>query len=290
MNIFDILVLREGICRMNILYCGDNNIEKGLIISVISLLQNCIEQLNIYVLTIDIDEGCINYKPVSSEVISYLNQEVKLYNPLNSIELINITKQFKLCMPLANMHTRFTPCCMLRLYADLIDELPDKILYLDNDVICREDIYEFYSRDISECELIGVLDYYGSWLFRNDLLRRDYINSGVLLMNLDKIRETGLFDKCRKLCRDKKMFMPDQSSINKLSVYKQFADRRYNEQRKLHSNTVMQHFTTSFRLFPWIHMVRVKPWQIDKMHEVLQLYEYDNILEEYRRFIDKIEN
>lgn len=290
MNIFDILVLREGICRMNILYCGDNNIEKGLIISVISLLQNCIEQLNIYVLTIDIDEGCINYKPVSSEVISYLNQEVKLYNPLNSIELINITKQFKLCMPLANMKTRFTPCCMLRLYADLIDELPDKILYLDNDVICREDIYEFYSRDISECELIGVLDYYGSWLFRNDLLRRDYINSGVLLMNLDKIRETGLFDKCRKLCRDKKMFMPDQSSINKLSVYKQFADRRYNEQRKLHSNTVMQHFTTSFRLFPWIHMVRVKPWQIDKMHEVLQLHEYDNILEEYRRFIDKIEN
>lgn len=275
---------------MNILYCGDNNIEKGLIISVISLLQNCIEQLNIYVLTIDIDEGCINYKPVSSEVISYLNQEVKLYNPLNSIELINITKQFKLCMPLANMHTRFTPCCMLRLYADLIDELPDKILYLDNDVICREDIYEFYSRDISECELIGVLDYYGSWIFRNDLLRRDYINSGVLLMNLDKIRETGLFDKCRKLCRDKKMFMPDQSSINKLSVYKQFADRRYNEQRKLHSNTVMQHFTTSFRLFPWIHMVRVKPWQIDKMHEVLQLHEYDNILEEYRRFIDKIEN
>lgn len=290
MNIFDILVLREGICRMNILYCGDNNIEKGLIISVISLLQNCIEQLNIYVLTIDIDEGCINYKPVSSEVISYLNQEVKLYNPLNSIELINITKQFKLCMPLANMKTRFTPCCMLRLYADLIDELPDKILYLDNDVICREDIYEFYSRDISECELIGVLDYYGSWIFRNDLLRRDYINSGVLLMNLDKIRETGLFDKCRKLCRDKKMFMPDQSSINKLSVYKQFADRRYNEQRKLHSNTVMQHFTTSFRLFPWIHMVRVKPWQIDKMHEVLQLHEYDNILEEYRRFIDKIEN
>lgn len=290
MNIFDILVLREGICRMNILYCGDNNIEKGLIISVISLLQNCIEQLNIYVLTIDIDEGCINYKPVSSEVISYLNQEVKLYNPLNSIELINITKQFKLCMPLANMKTRFTPCCMLRLYADLIDELPDKILYLDNDVICREDIYEFYSRDISECELIGVLDYYGSWIFRKDLLRRDYINSGVLLMNLDKIRETGLFDKCRKLCRDKKMFMPDQSSINKLSVYKQFADRRYNEQRKLHSNTVMQHFTTSFRLFPWIHMVRVKPWQIDKMHEVLQLHEYDNILEEYRRFIDKIEN
>ncbi len=36
------------------------------------------------------------------------------------------------------MKTRFTPCCMLRLFADEILELPDKILYLDNDVICRK--------------------------------------------------------------------------------------------------------------------------------------------------------
>ena len=37
---------------MNILYCGDRNIEKGLIISIFSLLKNVTESLNIYVLTI----------------------------------------------------------------------------------------------------------------------------------------------------------------------------------------------------------------------------------------------
>lgn len=34
------------------------------------------------------------------------------------------------------MGTRFTPCCMLRLYADRIPELPDRLLYLDTDVLC----------------------------------------------------------------------------------------------------------------------------------------------------------
>lgn len=274
---------------MNILYCGDKNIEKGLIISVLSLLKNCRTQLSIYVLTVDIQYGSNIYKPISEEVINYLNYEVKLYNPLNFVKIIDITREFNSAIPIANMHTRFTPCCMLRLYADMITELPDKILYLDNDVICSKDIYEFYSRDVSNCEVLGVLDYYGSWIFHNNLFKRDYINSGVLLMNLHKIRLTGLFEKCRKLCINKKMFMPDQSAINKLSVYKICADRKYNEQRKLQSNTVLQHFTTSFRLFPFIHTIKVKPWEIDKVHNILHLYEYDELLNEYTNFISRLD-
>ena len=32
---------------------------------------------------------------------------------------------------------------------------------------------------------------------------------------------------------------------------------------------------------PWFHAVSVKPWQIDRMHEVLKLHEYDGLLSEY---------
>ena len=39
---------------MNILYCGDKNIIDGLIISILSLLKNTNEILNIYVLTASI--------------------------------------------------------------------------------------------------------------------------------------------------------------------------------------------------------------------------------------------
>ena len=68
-----------------------------------------------------------------------------------------ITNLFEKEVPARNMKTRFTPCCMLRLFADEIDELPDKILYLDNDVICRKDCQDFYNQDMEEYELARVI-------------------------------------------------------------------------------------------------------------------------------------
>ena len=96
---------------------------------------------------------------------------------------------------------------------------------------------------------------------------------------MKKIRETGLFKKAREMCQNKKMFMPDQSSLNKLSTYKKIEKRKYNEQRKLKKDTVFQHFTTSFRLLPFFHKVTIKPWNIDKVHKGLKIFEYDDILE-----------
>lgn len=57
--------------------------------------------------------------------------------------------------------------------------------------------------------------------------------------------------------------------------------RKYNEQRRLHADTVLQHFTTSFRLFPWFHTVSVKPWNRYGLHNTLRLHEYDDLLAEY---------
>lgn len=129
--------------------------------------------------------------------------------------------------------------------------------------------------------LHGSLDYYGKWFFKNKKIKFNYINSGVLLLNLEKIRQTKLFKRAREMCKEKKMFMPDQSSINKLSVGKKIEQRKYNEQRRLKKDTVFQHFTTSFRLLPFFHKVTIKPWNIDKVHKKLKIFEYDDILYGY---------
>lgn len=275
---------------MNILYCGDKNIEDGLILSVLSLLKNVKEALSIYILTMQSEDADCSCQAVTESTIEYLNQKVKQSNVESFVKKIDMTKYFQGDKPLANLKTRFTPFCMLRLYADLVEELPDRLLYLDNDVICRGDLESFYYQDMHNTELAGVLDYYGSWFFRKQFWKRDYVNSGVLLLNLERIRETKLFEQCRKRCREKKMFMPDQSAINKYAVEKKLLARRYNEQRKLHANTVLQHFTTSFRFLPWFHKVSVKPWQIEKMHRVLKLHEYDALLEEYVNVQKSIQN
>ncbi len=273
---------------MNILYCGNDKTEDGLLISILSLLRNAGEALHIYLLTMSLDFGEIVYFPISGAFADYADRLVKRADPDNFVVLIDVTELFYRELPIMNLGTRFTPYCMLRLFADEIPELPEKILYLDNDVICRKSCAEFYHQDISAYEFTGVLDHYGRWFFRRRFLHFDYQNSGVLLMNLRKIRETGLLRRCRKLCTEKQMFMPDQSALNKLAAYKKAAPRRFNEQRKLHGDTVLQHFTTSFRFFPWFHPMTVKPWEIEKVHRLLKLHEYDDLFDEYRRLLSEI--
>ncbi len=274
---------------MNILYCGDSNISKGLIMSVISLLNNTTEQINVYILTASLETEERSFKPLPETVVQLLNDYSKQVNSNNSVELIDITSRFNEEPPYKNLETRFTPLCMLRLYSDCVPNLPDRLLYLDNDVLCRKDFSEFYHQDLSEYELCGVLDYYGKWFFKNNPFKVDYLNSGVLLLNLKKIRESGLFEKCRRRCAEKKMFMPDQSAINKLAKSKKICPRRFNEQRHLKENTVFQHFTTSFRFFPWIHTVCVKPWDTERMHSVLKLHEYDSLIGQYEQLKAKLE-
>ena len=103
-----------------------------------------------------------------------------------------------------------------------------------------------------------------------------------MLIDLARVRKNGLFSKCRALCREKKMFMPDQTALNKLSV-KQKLPRRYNEQAGIRRDTVLKHFTTFFRFVPYVHTVTVKPWQENDLHEVLKIYEFDDILAEYKK-------
>ncbi|MGN1349672.1 MAG: glycosyltransferase family 8 protein [Anaerovoracaceae bacterium] len=267
---------------MNLLYCGDKNIEDGLIISILSVMKNTPCPVKIYVLTMRLETENKRYAPVSDSVIRWLDDYVRSVNKENGVQKIDVTKEFAEEIPEANLSTRFTPYCMLRLFADRVPEIPDKILYLDNDTICRGDLRPLYDRDISGYEYAGVLDHYGSWFFRKRILRRDYINSGVLLLNMKMIRASGLFEKCRRACAQNRMFMPDQTALNRLCRKKLILPRCYNEQRKLHKNTVIQHFTTSFRFFPWLHTLCVKPWQVEKMHSVLKLHAYDELLDEYQ--------
>ena len=259
---------------MKILFCGDRNVQDGLLIAVLSLLENTQEHLDIYVLTLDMSMNGRIYSPIEQTFVDYLNETVSAqYDDRLYTKLIDTTDLFKDETPDANLSTRFTPCCMLRMFADKIDEIPDRILYLDTDVICRRDFGDFYYQNMDGVEIAGVLDYYGSWFFRKNIFKRDYLNSGVLLMNMCELRKTGLLSSCRHMCTTKQMFMPDQSALNKLSVSKRICERKYNDQRRLHSDTVFQHFTTHFKFFPYVRTETVKPWQTEEVTTILHIPE-----------------
>ncbi len=262
---------------MNLLYCGDINVRQGVYMSALSVAQNTKEPLNIYILTASVE----NHHAIPTEFENILSKKLKEKNEYSSVTLLDISEMFDSFKPTANMSTRFTPLCMLRLFSDMIEKIPEKILYLDCDVMCHSDCAEFYHTDISDVEIVGVPDRYGKWFFNNIFLH-NYLNSGVLLMNMENIRKSGLFRKCRQMCASKKMFMPDQSALNKLAKKKK-ASTKYNEQRHTKDDTVFRHFTTYFEFLPYFHAVTIKPWEKEKLHDKFKIYEFDNIIDDYEK-------
>ncbi len=87
---------------MNILYCGDRNIEKGLTMSVLSLSDHMDEPLHIYVLTAGFTWNGREYLPVTAACIGKLRDYLQAKNPENSAECFDVTELLLRQLPQAN--------------------------------------------------------------------------------------------------------------------------------------------------------------------------------------------
>jgi lipopolysaccharide biosynthesis glycosyltransferase len=268
---------------MNILYCGDKGISDGVLISILSLLKNNNEPLEIFILTIKY-EGVV---PFTKKAADFLDKLVKEKNAKSFVKLIDATSIFVENLPKKNMGSYFTPCSMLRLYADKVPELKklDRILYLDYDVVCRKDISEFYHMDMDGIEAAGVLDIYGRRFYHyHGLFKQDYMNSGVMLFNMPECIKTGMFEKAVELCGKRWMMLADQAALNKSIEKRKIMPLKYNDQRERpDSNTVLHHFSNNFKFWPYFRVQKVKPYEIEKVHKVLKIFDYDEIFEEYNK-------
>lgn len=262
---------------INLLICGNRCVFDGMLITMLSITKHTEEPINLYIMTMDLRDMSEKNVPIGIDQKDYLDKILKNKNPESKAELIDITELFLSEMSdSVNLFNFYTPYCLLRLFAAKVKELPSKILYLDTDIIANRDIKELYDIDISQYEFAAVRDYLGK-IFKYPR----YFNSGVMLMNLDEIRKTELFDKALKICRSKRLAFPDQDSLNRLSSKWLMIPPIYNSQRKYHKNDVLQHFCKSIRLLPVYHTINVKPWEVERVHKRLWIHEYDDILEDY---------
>lgn len=65
---------------------------------------------------------------------------------------------------------------------------PDRILYLDADTLAFKDLSEMFQIDLNENYILGMLDYYYFGIDYLGIKSERYINAGVVLFNLKKIR------------------------------------------------------------------------------------------------------
>ena len=185
---------------INILFSGNKKVFDGALTELISITNRTNEAIKCYILTMNLERVNPDFVCITDEQIAFLNKVVKSKRQENEVIKIDVTelyeKEFGKCK---NETAYCTPYTLLRLLADLIPEIPDKILYLDIDMMVGGDIAKLYNIDIEGYEYAAVKEKYGCWL-----IRPDYINAGMLLLNIKEIKKTGLLQKARKLIQTKK--------------------------------------------------------------------------------------
>ncbi len=264
--------------RIPILFAGNVGVFDGMVISSLSIVRHCKAPLDIYLMTMDLRDQNPKFEPINEAQRAYLEEIYTAVNPESRVHILDVEGRYRAVMlGSPNAETGYTPYCFLRLFADTYQELPDKLIYLDTDTVLCGDISEFFAEDIEDRELAGVRDRYGCHFFGIN-----YINSGVLLLNLKMIRETGLFRRALEACARKKIFLPDQTAINRLAKKKRILPRRYNEQKRERADTLIRHFSMTIIWIPF-HTRNIKPWQPELVREVLGNHLHDELLDDYLR-------
>lgn len=264
---------------INILFSGNSKVFDGMLTCALSIFKRspADSEFCFYLLTMDVSHIKDTYTPISDKQVEFFESVAKSYNPNNKVVKLDITnlyaEEFAGC---PNEDAYCSPYTLLRLFADRIDSLPDKILYLDVDIMFNRDINLLYNIDVEGYEYAAARDHYGKYL-----INPNYVNAGVLLFNLKYMRETGLLTKARQLIKQKKLVFADQSAIIRSTTKKKMLPQKFNDQKFLHKSTVVRHFSKRLFWLPYPHTANIKQWQVSLVHRVFRYYDFDDVLYEY---------
>ena len=266
---------------INLLLCGNEKVFDGALTELISITNRTKEPINCYIFTMDVTRIKPEYTCIKDEQVEFLDYVVKKKNIENKVTKVDVTEIYeKEFANSKNENAYCTPYTLIRLLADLVPDIPDKLLYLDIDIMAGGDISHLYNIDIDGFEYAAVKEKYGCWI-----IRPDYINAGMLLMNMKKIKETGLLKKARALIKKRKLPFADQDAIFWSTTKKRILPRIYNEQSKFNKkDTIICHFCKRLMFKPYPHTENYKQWQIDEIHKYLKCYYFDEDLEEYLEY------
>ena len=273
---------------MNLLYAGNYKVFDGVMTSMLSVLKRTKvkEPFKIFILTMDVSHLKEEYKPINEKQLEVLALAAKKYNEKNEIKCIDVTDIYdKEFAGSPNEQCYCSPYTLLRLFMDMLPEIPDKILYLDADIMFQHDVELLYNHDVTEYEYAAARDHYGKYL-----INPNYINAGVILFNMKMCRETGLFEKARELIKIKKLTFADQSAIIRSTTKRKVLPQKYNDQKFLHKSTVVRHFSKRLFYLPYPHTENIKQWHIERMKKVFKYTQFDDILDEYLEWKEKLYN
>ena len=274
---------------INVLFCGNDKVFDGILTCMLSIFKRTktTEPFNFYIFTMDVSHIKPEYICISDEQVQFLSDVAKKQNPENKITKVDVTDLYnKEFANSPNEQCYCSPYTLLRLLADLIPSIPEKFLYLDADLLFNDDITKLYNMDINEYEYAAAPDHYGKLIL---FWQRKFINAGVILFNVKKCRETGLFEKSRNEIKAHKLTFADESAIIRSTTKQLKISQRFNDQKFLYKKTVIRHFSKRLFWLPYPHVENIKQWNWAKMMAKFKYTCFKDVLEDYIYYKRKFE-
>ena len=284
--------------KIGIAYGLDNKYTYPTLVSMISILENA-SRYTFY-----------NF---------YLLVEKNLFKKENKIKFMNLEKKYEKCkvtiFELSNenlKNARVNRYPMAAYYRLLLAELiPDinRIIYLDGDTIIFTDLTEMINLEMNNNIILGFVDngYRNAEEF--GIKTYKYVTSGVLLINLKKMRRENISQKFFDFIDNNidKLTQEDQTVINiVLHGRIGFLPPKFGIWNFVNKEAVLRHnnygnenlgikaYDEKEILKAWnipsiIHYVRAKPWKVRTKHTHVQFHEdwwrYAQMTGEYKNIV-----
>ena len=184
---------------------NNNNYKYILLVSMFSVLKNCNKRKTFIIFHIlctpDFEENSIIiFKSLLNKF--YQNTEIIFYNMGNHF--------------MNRIDRRISQATYYRLIAPLFID-SERLIHLDGDTLTFSDLTEMYNLDFNDNYVLGIYDYFSDDIDYLGIKSEIYINAGVTLFNLKKLKEDKKVYAFLNLTNSNiKLGSPDQTVINYL--------------------------------------------------------------------------
>lgn len=214
---------------LNVVFASDENYVPYLSVALISLLKNNyndFDTINIFIL----DNGITKNSQKKLLTISEEYNSNLIFIKPKMEELTNLNSEISSRLPLSTFS---------RLFLDkLLPHSIDKVIYMDCDILVLDSIKNMYNNNLKDYFCAGVIEQVQPAIKKQIKFKEkdNYINAGIILINLDRWRKENVSEKFIKFINTHpKLYDADQSVINgSLKNEILFLNPRYNLVSRYH--------------------------------------------------------
>ncbi|MDR2123953.1 MAG: glycosyltransferase family 8 protein [Desulfovibrio sp.] len=197
-----------------VVFACDVNFVPYFSVALQSIIENSTENNNYDIILLYRNISLITQKMLINQINKY-NFSIRFYEMENIFKIYSTEKFW---VPSSRSILAYA-----RLFIPIIFKPYEKILYLDSDIICIDDVGKLYnydignnfvaaSRDLCDIGISHNTDYLQNFL--NIKCLSDYFNSGVCIFNISTINKLNIFDKFLEIAYRNKGPWADQNVLN----------------------------------------------------------------------------